>query len=96
MFKIGFQISRVNNSLPNTNYITMFKTIVTNTKNRRNTKYLFKDNDNKTPNAINYHGGLSSTLWTYLISQSLWHHDSEAYSMQLTHDKQKLFLMGSI
>ena len=62
MFKIGFQISRVNNSLPNTNYITMFKTIVTNTKNRRNTKYLFKDNDNKTPNAINYHGGLSSTL----------------------------------
>ena len=25
-------------------------------------KYLFKYNDNETPNAINYHGGLSSTL----------------------------------
>ena len=64
MFKIGFQVSRVNNSLPImlTIYITMFKTIVTNTKNRRNIKYLFKNNDNKTPNAIDYHGGLSSTL----------------------------------
>ena len=72
----------------------MFKTIVTNTKNRRNIKYLFKNNDNKTPNAINYHGSLSSTLWTYSISQSLWH-DLEAYSMQLTHDKQKFFLMSS-
>ena len=40
----------------------MFKTIVTNTKNRRNIKYLFKNNANKTPNAIDYHGGLSSTL----------------------------------
>ena len=30
----------------------MFKTIVTNTKGRRNIKYLFKNNDNKTPNAI--------------------------------------------
>ena len=30
----------------------MFKTIVTNTKSRRNIKYLFKNNDNKTPNAI--------------------------------------------
>ena len=46
----------------NANYITMFKTIVTNTKNRRNIKYLFKNNANKTPNAIDYHGGLSSTL----------------------------------
>ena len=40
----------------------MFNTIVTTTKSRRSMKYLFKYNDNKTPNAINYHGGLSSTL----------------------------------
>ena len=32
--------------------IVLFKTIVTNTKSRRNIKYLFKNNDNKTPNAI--------------------------------------------
>ena len=71
----------------------MFNSIVTTTKSRRSMKYLFKNNDNKTPNAINYHGGLSSTLWTYLISQSLWH-DSEVHSIQLPHDKQKLFLMS--
>ena len=46
----------------------MIKTIVTNTKSRRNIKYLFKNNDNKTPNAINYHGGLPSRAWTYLKS----------------------------
>ena len=40
----------------------MFKTIVTNTKSRRNIKYFLKNNGNKTPNAINYDGGLSSTL----------------------------------
>ena len=40
----------------------MFNTIVAATKSRRSMKYLFKYNDNKTPNAINYHGGLSSTL----------------------------------
>ena len=32
----------------------MFKTIVTNTKSRRYINYLFKNNGNKTPNAINY------------------------------------------
>ena len=68
----------------------MIKTIVTNTKSRRNIKYLFKNNDNKTPNAINYHGGLSSTAWTYLMSLSFWH-DSEIHSMQLPHGKQKFF-----
>ena len=57
-------------------------------------KYLFKNNANKTPNAIDYHGGLSSTLWTYLMSLSLWDHDSEVHSMQLPHDKHKLFLMS--
>ena len=40
----------------------MFNTIVATTKSIRSMKYLFKNNDNKTPNAINYHGGLSSTL----------------------------------
>ena len=49
----------------------MFKTVVTNAKSRRNIKYLFKNNDNKTPNAINNDGGLSSTLRTYLLSLSL-------------------------
>ena len=38
----------------------MFKTVVTDTKRRRKIKYLFKDNDIKTPNAINYDGGLST------------------------------------
>ena len=42
--------------------MTMFKTIVTTTKSRRNIKYLFKNNENKTPNAINYHGGLPSSI----------------------------------
>ena len=42
--------------------MTMFKTIVATTKSRRNIKYLFKNNENKTPNAINYHGGLPSSL----------------------------------
>ena len=37
----------------------MFNTIVTTTKSRKSMKYLFKNNDNKIPNAINYHGGLS-------------------------------------
>ena len=71
---------------PNINYITMFKTFVTNTKSRRNI-YLFRNKHSKTRNAVSYHGGLSSTLWTYLMSQSLWH-ESEAHSMQLPHDKQ--------
>ena len=42
---------------------------------------------NKTPNATNDDGGLSSTLWTCLLSLSLWH-DSKVHSIQLPHDKQ--------
>ena len=48
--------------MANTNHMRMFNTIVAATKSRRSMKYLFKYNDNKTANAINYHGGLSSTL----------------------------------
>ena len=63
MYKIGFKIAVWTILWPNINYITMLTTFVTNTKSRRNI-YLFKNNHNKTPNAVSYHGGLSSTLWT--------------------------------
>ena len=42
----------------------MLKNFVADTKSRRNITcdYLSKNDDNKTPDAINYHGGLPSTL----------------------------------
>ena len=71
----------------------MLKNFLTNTKSRWNIKYLFKNNNKNTPNAINYHGGLSST---YLMSLCL-SHDLEVHSMilQLPHDKQTFFLISS-
>ena len=77
-----------------TNYMTMIETIVTNTKSRRNIKYLFKNNNNKTPNAINYHGGLLSTPWTYLMSLSLWH-DSEFIPCNCPTESKSSFWMSS-
>ena len=71
----------------------MLKNFFTNTKSRWNIKHLFKNNNKNTPNAINYHGGLSST---YLMSLCL-SHDLEVHSMrlQLPHDKQTFFLISS-
>ena len=71
----------------------MLKNFFTNTKSRWNIKYLFKNNNKNTPDAINYHGGLSST---YLMSLCL-SHDLEVHSMrlQLPHDKQTFFLISS-
>ena len=71
----------------------MLKNFFTNTKSRWNIKYLFKNNNKNTPNAINYHGGLSRT---YLMSLCL-SHDLEVHSMrlQLPHDKQTFFLVSS-